>query len=339
MIPQVIDLFISRNALVEFGLAGALILNRITHSINEHMANPARYRDQYFVNGRWWMQNSYEEFRRWFCGEVDDVVSVRSIRRAVMALEASGILIADAVNASRGDSSKWYSIDEDKYCQFMGFKTTPLANLATPPVDSLATPGVQFDLLPVSNLATSPLYSLPKSPTRTHRETPEFVAEAEAAACVEQQPQANELVGMRPRMGKQPIVTGQPPTANELKLGEQWLSHALAQHRADGGLTVPRAWTSEAFARDIARLKREASLSDVEIAMIIKFLPDDKVWCVAAMRPGTLLDISKSNGRLKVHNLIAKVRQSKQVKSVQLDARVAAIQAARREKARAEGRA
>ncbi len=169
----------------------------------------------------------------------------------------------------------------------------------------------------------------------THRETPDFVVQAEAEAayggvCVEQQ---------LPRIGSLELVASKVDlTASELKLGQQWLDHALSQHRADGGLTVPRTWTCEVFARDIVRLKQAASLNDLEVAMLIKFIPDDKVWSMQAMRPGILLDASKSNGRLKIHNLIAKARQSKQVKAVQDDVRIAAIQEARRAKAKAEGR-
>lgn len=83
------------------GLNEAIVLQQVHYWLGR-----ASQKGRNRLNGFTWVYNSYEEWQTnfpWW--------SVRTIRRTVISLEATGILVARQLNGS--DRRKWYRIDYD----------------------------------------------------------------------------------------------------------------------------------------------------------------------------------------------------------------------------------
>ena len=66
------------------------------------------YSGKNFIDGRYWVFNTYEEWNKYFPGWGE-----KTVRLALKGLEEKGVLVTGNYNKERRDRTKWYSIDFD----------------------------------------------------------------------------------------------------------------------------------------------------------------------------------------------------------------------------------
>jgi len=79
----------------------AMILQQIHYWLEINQESNRNYRDGYF-----WTFNTYQNWQRQF-----PFLSVKRIKKAILSLEAQGLLIADNFNSLKVDRTKWYRIN------------------------------------------------------------------------------------------------------------------------------------------------------------------------------------------------------------------------------------
>ena len=102
---------------VAIGLNEAIVLQQVHY----WLAIAQKGKDtRKFVDGRWWVYNTYEEW-----GENFPWWSIDTVRRAIRKLEADHLLISREMNAKDWDHTKWYTIDYDVLNALPDLRTTP----------------------------------------------------------------------------------------------------------------------------------------------------------------------------------------------------------------------
>lgn len=96
----------------KIGLNESLVLQQVHYwlGIKQRGGDTAAFKD-----GRWWVYNSYEEWRKGnfpFWSEI-------TIKRTFLALEKMGLLASEYLAPDVRDRRKWYTIDYDKYDELM----------------------------------------------------------------------------------------------------------------------------------------------------------------------------------------------------------------------------
>src|SRR3990167_1938289 len=89
----------------KFGLNGAIVLQQVHYWLV--LARKAKD-DRKFIEGRWWVYNSYEEWKEnfpWW--------SLPTIKRTILHLEKYNLLISKEMRAQDWDHTKWYSVNYD----------------------------------------------------------------------------------------------------------------------------------------------------------------------------------------------------------------------------------
>jgi len=64
---------------------------------------------EHFINGRWWVYNTYEEWTRQFC-----IGSERTVRRILKELESKELLLVANHNKDKNNRTNWYAINHEK---------------------------------------------------------------------------------------------------------------------------------------------------------------------------------------------------------------------------------
>jgi len=103
-IDNSVDYSFNRNVAKTYGLHGAMILNRIVWSVNMHIE---RDDQQYFIDGEWWMYDTYESIANHF----DGLIAKTTIRDKIQKFEKDNLLISRQVQKSNYNRTKWYSIN------------------------------------------------------------------------------------------------------------------------------------------------------------------------------------------------------------------------------------
>lgn len=102
------------------GAERALILQQL----NYWLTRSENYRD-----GRYWVYNTYEEWRAQF-----PWMSVSTIRRVLAYLEERGLIITGNYNRQKTDRTKWYTVDDAALGRLLG--ALPSANVTVPSVQN-----------------------------------------------------------------------------------------------------------------------------------------------------------------------------------------------------------
>lgn len=88
-------------------------------------------------------------------------------------------------------------------------------------------------------------------------------------------------------------------------LADAWLSYARSEMPWDRS---PAGWTTENFARDIAKVKTATGLTDAGMAALLEFVRADEFWRDKALSPGSLLKRSERNGQRKIDNILLRMK-------------------------------
>jgi hypothetical protein len=90
------------------GLNEAIVLQQIHYWLK---AYEHKHIGDHFKDGRWWVYNSYEQWKT----DNFPFFSVATIKRTVLKLEEIHLLVSSSkYNQKSSDRTKWYSIDYDK---------------------------------------------------------------------------------------------------------------------------------------------------------------------------------------------------------------------------------
>lgn len=95
-----------------FGLTKAVIIQQIAYwmgtfqSAEEHLPEGER---EHFKDGRWWVYNSYAQWR----ADNFAFLSESTIKRHILALEETGVLVSAQLGEAF-DRTKWYTIDFER---------------------------------------------------------------------------------------------------------------------------------------------------------------------------------------------------------------------------------
>jgi len=170
-----------------FGIQGAIIIQQIRYWMlmfkNAEERKPENNRN-HFHDGRWWVYNSYEQWRRDNFG----FWSKRTIQRHINMLEEKGVLISGEFNKSTGDRTKWYTIDFDEMDKLVIQKQQKLK--ACGQVDQTVTTGCLDD---VDKVARSYTENTTENTTeKDHSDTPPAVSGA--AEKPERKPTEHQLM-------------------------------------------------------------------------------------------------------------------------------------------------
>ncbi len=92
------------------GVNEAIALNQIDYWI-EYNARDRSKQETHFVDGRWWVFNTYEDWQ----SENFDFWSISTIKRVFAELEKGKdpVLLSRKFGSKKGKHTKWYSIDYD----------------------------------------------------------------------------------------------------------------------------------------------------------------------------------------------------------------------------------
>lgn len=93
-------LLVSPTLAKEIGLSDAIVLQQVHFWISKR---------RHFEEGRYWVYNTYEGWQEQF-----PFWSVSTIKRTLVRLEESGLLITANYNKMKIDRTKWYTVDYDK---------------------------------------------------------------------------------------------------------------------------------------------------------------------------------------------------------------------------------
>ncbi len=171
---------ISYHAANLFGISAALMLNRVIWSIQYHLENADRYKDTYFVDGRWWMNDTSQAIANHFGG----LISAEYVRKTLRKLEADGVLIAMKPRGSKWDQTKWYSLNIERWNEIHGI-TQQIQNRGKKPVhtgDKIRDkPGIKSGSSSSNNLTSN----LPKTTTADNPQDSKIDEAAEVLAVYE----------------------------------------------------------------------------------------------------------------------------------------------------------
>ncbi len=95
----------------KYGIQAAMVLNRIIWAINFHEEKKKEYRIKYFVDDRWWMDDTYESLANHFNG----LIGHSTIKRYILQFEKDGLLISRKRKQTFWDQTKWYSLNGDEW--------------------------------------------------------------------------------------------------------------------------------------------------------------------------------------------------------------------------------
>ncbi len=98
-------LVIQQGLAKKLGLNKAIVVQQLHYLLKQRKEED---RDRYFHQGKWWVYNTYADWKESFF----DFWSVRTVRRIFNALEDEGIFISSSLfNQKSYDKTKWYTID------------------------------------------------------------------------------------------------------------------------------------------------------------------------------------------------------------------------------------
>lgn len=92
------------------GLLETVLLKKIDSWCS---SNRKCQKKNYFKNGFWWTNGSYQEWN----DRLPCIGSARTIQRLALALEKQGLLISDQLSSKKSDRTKWYRVDRNKLGQ------------------------------------------------------------------------------------------------------------------------------------------------------------------------------------------------------------------------------
>lgn len=122
-----------------FGDRPALILQQIRYWMDLNQIADMQYpadKRMHFKDGRWWVFNTYDEWKR----ANFDFWSKRTIERHIKDLENRGVLIAESFNKGGGDMTRWYTIDFDVMDRLIAeaeLQSTPSRQSVVMPITSI----------------------------------------------------------------------------------------------------------------------------------------------------------------------------------------------------------
>ena len=94
------------------GLNEAIVLQQVFYWLGDDRKPQSR-------DGRRWVYNTYRQWQE----DNFPFWSLRTVQETFLSLENQGLLISEHFNLSRGDRTKWYSIDFDRLDEVMGTPT------------------------------------------------------------------------------------------------------------------------------------------------------------------------------------------------------------------------
>ena len=100
-----VDCFFNSQVAKRYGIVGALLLNRISWSMDDH--EKKNKKETYFHDDKWWMRDRASDFHAHF-----NFICLWTIKTTLKTLEADGILLTRKPFAHLRDHTKWYSIDQ-----------------------------------------------------------------------------------------------------------------------------------------------------------------------------------------------------------------------------------
>ena len=91
------------------GENGAIIVSQIDYWLEiekERATADEAIRKKHYINGRWWIYNTYEQWQQQF-----PFLSLSTIKREFSKLIDIGVVISDCYNSKGYDRTKWYTLD------------------------------------------------------------------------------------------------------------------------------------------------------------------------------------------------------------------------------------
>lgn len=91
------------------GENGSIIVSQINYWLEiekERATADEAIRNKHYINGRWWIYNTYEQWQQQF-----PFLSLSTIKREFSKLIDIGVVISDCYNSKGYDRTKWYTLD------------------------------------------------------------------------------------------------------------------------------------------------------------------------------------------------------------------------------------
>lgn len=114
--PHLIDeppMLVLPSLAVLLGINKAIMLQQLHFLLNTQRKAKNKYN---FIEGRWWVYNSYPEWQR----EQFPWLAVSTLKRLFLELEESSIILSKQSVKHKSDRRKWYSIDYDSWANIQG---------------------------------------------------------------------------------------------------------------------------------------------------------------------------------------------------------------------------
>ncbi len=273
----------------KLGLNEAIVLAQIISSIEGHIDRGEK--ERFFRDGRWWMYDSMPALCR------NTALGMDAVRRTLNRLKKLEIISTFQYELAEGLARFWYAINTESLTKVLALSPPMCAK----PQDGGAC---------VQNHRVAP---------------PPMCAKPQGAMCAKPQdlsitlnsitlnpitlnigPSIAPIIALdikKPRAKKQ-----KPPmTPEEFSLGQAWHEYAKANLK-----TKPYpSWNDGYFTEALMKVMKSTGTSIQGMNEILTFLKGDEFWKPNGISPASLLNISKTNQKRKIDNILDAMDRAK----------------------------
>ncbi|MEO1404433.1 MAG: hypothetical protein AAFV72_24715 [Cyanobacteria bacterium J06635_1] len=108
----------------KIGVNGAISIQQLHYWMDINQRDPVK-RETHFIGGRWWVHNTYDQWQ-----EHDfPFWSMSTLKRVFSALEAEGFVLAEKFGKSKGNQTKWYTLNYEAIDEAITLDFPDSANL------------------------------------------------------------------------------------------------------------------------------------------------------------------------------------------------------------------
>jgi len=297
---NLVDYSFNKTVAQKYGVNGAMILNRIVWSLNTHVEKD----DRFFIDGTWWMYDTYDSIAAHF----DGFISKSSVKEKIRKFEADGLLISKRMNSQEWKQTKWYSLCEEKWLELNSPKrhiNKPELINTSNSIDRNLTPALD-NRCPIDGVPPCPIDGTSHTPIEGTSNVPSLLN--------------NHSINHTQYSTKESVIT---PSASatgarvkkvqvikskyepeDLKLAASWLEYAL---ETMVWKKASASWTPEKWAADLAKVRRITDLNHCGLEDLFKFVKNDDFWHDKALSPAALLK-KGSNDNRKIDNVLLQMR-------------------------------
>jgi hypothetical protein len=292
---------LSVNVAKKYGIYQALILERIVFSINYHEKDPKNWSQKYYVDGHWWMDDTYEAISNYFEG----MIAVPTIKVAIRSFEKDGILISRQMQASKWVRTKWYSLNKDAYIDlYVGRNIAASEQIPNIPSEQISdVPFEQISDIPSSytNSHTISLTNIESTRARTRDLSVSALTETQVNKSVLKEQKGTAKRSSTPTISKDITKASKRPQRPKKELNQIWNENDPLAQFFSNVMSLPdgaKHFDVDSYRQWIISVQKDFELSEKEVIML------SKEWQDYHNEAGTKIKAPKNSLRTWITNYV-----------------------------------